>query len=449
MFLSIGSYRFTPLDYAEKNNHPDCVDILHDLQGVAVGRIMEMAATSIQRTYRGYRYVAVLMIAQFHLANVAYLGKVTRLMTLSFFFSLLRRARLVLLKLRREYAAAVTIQKHVRGFLCRRRYRETRRQMSAATVIQASVRCDEIQLIPILIQQLHRTLEQTQHMKTRVLHSLALRSIYHKCFTFRYLLCDVQCVFRGFLQRNRYRKQRQLYREQRRKQKMIEDFSRMILYHEGGSLLKTITIPSELAPSEDRLSQRTGKEFDWQKSELNNKTEQALRMRALLLEQQKRWEEFRAAEKQRRIDKARQEELDRLHGVIADSQARRQHFKEKFRYTTVVRSRHHAAVIIQRAFRMAKVQREEKRRRMELESRRRLRTATRSAVIIQRAWRSHRAWKRYVEANFKSILTSPVVAVAPHQPHGTCDLTAPKSYERNTLVLGKNSSTVDQEIFTF
>ena len=255
-------------------------------------------------------------------------------------------------------------------------------------------------------------------------------------------------MFRGFLQRNRYRKQKKLYQEQQKQQKMIEDFSHMILHHEGGSLLKTITIPSELPPHEQGLGQPTEKSLHQQKSYLNNKTEQALRMRALHLEHQKRWEEFRAAEKQRRINKAQQEELDRLYGVIADSQARRQYFKEKFHYTTIVRSRHQAAVIIQRAFRMAKVQREEHKRRMELESRRQLKTATRSAVIIQRAWRKHQAWKRYVDANFKSILTSPVVAVSPHQPHKTRDSTTPKSYERSTLVLGEESC-ISMYVYTY
>ena len=220
---------------------------------------------------------------------------------------------------------------------------------------------------------------------------------------------------------------------------MVEDFSHMILHHEGGPLLKTITIHSEPVLDEEPSLQPTEKKLYQQKIDLNNKTEEALTMRALNLEYQKRWEEFRVAEKQRHIDKAQQEELDRLHSVIADSQARRQYFREKFRYTTIVRSRHQAAVIIQRAFHMAKVQREERKRRMELESRRQLRTATRSAVVIQRAWRKHRAWKRYVEANFKSIMTSPVVAVSPQQPRKTCKSTTPKSYERNTLVLGENS----------
>ena len=50
--------RYTPLDYAEFHGHSACVDILSKAGGVRTGTIREMAATSIQAAYRGYRCVS-------------------------------------------------------------------------------------------------------------------------------------------------------------------------------------------------------------------------------------------------------------------------------------------------------------------------------------------------------------------------------------------------------
>ena len=53
--------------------------------------------------------------------------------------------------------------------------------------------------------------------------------------------------------------------------------------------------------------------------------EASMKMREIYEEKQKRWQEFREAERQRRIDKANQEELDRLAGILACSRARREY----------------------------------------------------------------------------------------------------------------------------
>jgi hypothetical protein len=82
-----------------------------------------------------------------------------------------------------------------------------------------------------------------------------------------------------------------------------------------------------------------------------------MKMRLVYEEKQREWEAFRAAESQRRIDKARQAELDRLAGIMAQSRARREYTQSKFRQTLSVRSHHQAATVIQRAFREMKSRR--------------------------------------------------------------------------------------------
>ena len=49
-------YRYTPLDYAVNNEHTECSEVLQQYGGVTVGKIMTMAAISIQAAYRRHRY---------------------------------------------------------------------------------------------------------------------------------------------------------------------------------------------------------------------------------------------------------------------------------------------------------------------------------------------------------------------------------------------------------
>ena len=49
--------RYTPVDYARLHNQNVCADILANAGGVTTQTIKEMAAVSIQATYRGYRCV--------------------------------------------------------------------------------------------------------------------------------------------------------------------------------------------------------------------------------------------------------------------------------------------------------------------------------------------------------------------------------------------------------
>ena len=144
--------------------------------------------------------------------------------------------------------------------------------------------------------------------------------------------------------------------------------------------------------------------------------EVAMKMKNIYEEKQKKWEAFRAAERQRRVDKARQAEFDRLAGIMADSRARREYTRSKFHQTLSVRSHHHAAIVIQRAFREMKSRRWWRERvqvRLQFERRSR---ENRAAVKIQHAWRQYQQHKAYKAMHFKAVYTSRVVALAEPTP---------------------------------
>lgn len=161
-----------------------------------------------------------------------------------------------------------------------------------------------------------------------------------------------------------------------------------------------------------------------------------MKMRDRYYEKQKRWHDFREAEKQRRIDKANQEELAYYSGVIAESQARRQYTTLKFMYMTTVRSHHQAAIIIQRSFRRMRARHSWMNRVKQREETARRKREERAARVIQRAWRMYKQYKLYVALNFKSVLTSPVIALSkrqqsPASSHGI------NTYERSISITGK------------
>ena len=170
--------------------------------------------------------------------------------------------------------------------------------------------------------------------------------------------------------------------------------------------------------------------------EQKHRLEAALKMRDRYYETQKRWHEFREAERQRRIDKANRDELDYYAGVIAESQARREYATSKFKHMTTVRSHHQAAITIQRAFRQMKVRRKWLRiiaDREELVQRRR---EERAARLIQRAWRLHKQYRLYLALNFKSVLTSPVITFSTRQQSPDAVRGVTHSYERSTSITG-------------
>ena len=163
-----------------------------------------------------------------------------------------------------------------------------------------------------------------------------------------------------------------------------------------------------------------------------------MKMRDRYCEKQRRWHEFRVAERQRRIEKANQQELDYFAGVIADSQARRQYSELKFKYTTTVRSCHQAAVTLQRAFRRMKARKSWQRRVAKREEMRRRKKEERAARVIQKTWRLYKQYQLYQALNFKSVLTSPVITLNRRQQSGT---TAPgvHTYEQDISITGELS----------
>ena len=164
-----------------------------------------------------------------------------------------------------------------------------------------------------------------------------------------------------------------------------------------------------------------------------------MKMRDIYEVKQREWEAFRAAERQRRIDKAKQTEFDRLAGIIAQSRARKEYTLSKFKQSLSVRSHHHAAVVIQRAFRAMKCKRswqERVRVRQEKEQREK---ENKAAVRIQHVWKRYQRYKKYRAAYFKSIYTSPVVALPDTAPYWGGQ---EPSYKRSISITGKMVKTI-------
>ena len=161
-----------------------------------------------------------------------------------------------------------------------------------------------------------------------------------------------------------------------------------------------------------------------------------MKMRAVYQEKQQRWQAFRDAERQRRLDKAKQEEMNRLNGIIAESRARREYTLSKFQHTLTVRNYHQAAITIQRAFRRQRLIRCAKAKLSDMQEARRTRTIERAARVVQRSWRRYQQDKLYRALHFRSIMTGPVVAL------GTRTISPPglHSYQRGTSITGKNQN---------
>lgn len=167
--------------------------------------------------------------------------------------------------------------------------------------------------------------------------------------------------------------------------------------------------------------------------------EVSMKMREIYEEKQKCWQEFREAERQRRIDKANQEELDRLTGILACSRARREYSHAKFQQTNTIRLCYDAAVVIQRAFRQAKSRRLSLREQALKKEAQQRRMKNRAARIIQRAWRSYKSYRLYQALHFKSIMTSPVISLPtrpkiPSPPHARMECIP--SYGRPISITG-------------
>ena len=159
-------------------------------------------------------------------------------------------------------------------------------------------------------------------------------------------------------------------------------------------------------------------------------------MRLVYESKQRHWQEFRHMERQRRLEKAKEEEMERLAGIIAASKARRMHADASFRQMVCVRSHYHAAVIIQRAFRAMR--------------RRKLRTAAqrlaeesslahrqeKAARTIQKAWKRYKEHKAFIQLHFRCVSTGPVISfpkTVPREPMRTGNI---QSYQKKISISG-------------
>ena len=176
-----------------------------------------------------------------------------------------------------------------------------------------------------------------------------------------------------------------------------------------------------------------------QKEDEQRRVERMLKMRSLYLEQQKNWLQFRMAEKQRRIDKAHQEKMDHMNGILQSSQARRQYFTEQFQYTMSIRMRNQAASVIQRAFRHFKKKKRFWKGIEEAKMTRKRVSEFFAASVIQNAWRRYREWKRFESAYMCPIFTNPVIQLASKATSNEqTDAGRIKSYERSTITSGRH-----------
>ena len=137
--------------------------------------------------------------------------------------------------------------------------------------------------------------------------------------------------------------------------------------------------------------------------------EASMQMRAIYQEKQRRWQTFREAERQRRIDKAHQEEMNRLNDIIAESKARREYSNFKFQHSLIVRSHHEAALTIQRAYRRIKQIQSDKAKWCEQVDAVCEKVRERAARLIQKTWRHYHHHQLYKAMHYVPVMTGPVI----------------------------------------
>lgn len=216
--------------------------------------------------------------------------------------------------------------------------------------------------------------------------------------------------------------------EEQKKHQLIEEFGQMFI---GLQSIEPIVINT------DELHTRAkDKDHGGAKKEQRFRIEQSMKMRERYIKEQKEWESFRLSEKQRRIEKAYQEEQSQLMTIIENSKQRRKYFEEKFKYTITIQCYHQAAVVIQRAYRKARTRRERKKREEEIEKRRQKLLDMQAACVIQHSWRRYKDWKRFEADHLDSIITSPVVIMPKHH---LPLVPIAQLYERSTIVSSRSN----------
>lgn len=164
-------------------------------------------------------------------------------------------------------------------------------------------------------------------------------------------------------------------------------------------------------------------------------------MRDHYLEKQKKWQEFREAEHNRRIEKAKREELDHYASIMAKSKARRDYTVRKFHQTHTVHFYNEAAKTIQRAFRRMKAHHTVAEMQAIRERKLRHRIEDKAAKAIQRAWRQYQHYKLFQALNYKRVSTSAVITLK-RQPTNTKFSKDVISYQKEISITGDHNYSI-------
>ena len=235
--------------------------------------------------------------------------------------------------------------------------------------------------------------------------------------------------FRGFLQRQKFEKLLKTHRIRESHWKVIETFDDLVQNMKVNGTIKPILL--SLKEQKESLDVKKGKVDE------QTRRERSLQMREVYIEKQKNWKLFRQAEKQRRIDKAHQEKMDYMNGVLKGKQERREHFEEHFQHTANIRSHFQAASLIQRTYRQYRERKSWWKRMEEARFTRNRVKEMLAASIIQNTWRRYNKWKRFEATHMYSVYTSPVVQLAKRPlPSQLMSSKETKSYERSTITSG-------------
>ena len=234
---------------------------------------------------------------------------------------------------------------------------------------------------------------------------------------------------RGFLQRRKFKKLLQTHRLEESHWEVINQFNDLVQSLKNTSVIKPISL---VMPEQAERVEAGKRKIDEQ-----IRRERSLQMRKMHIQKQENWKKFREAEQQRRIDKAYQEKMDYMNGILKEKQERRQHFIEHFQYTNSVRSHFQAASVIQRSY---------KRYRERINWWKRVKCArdvrdkvkvTFAASVIQNSWRRYKKWKQFETTYMCSVRTDPVVQLSKRPMLPKLSSKETKSYERSTMTSGK------------
>ena len=217
--------------------------------------------------------------------------------------------------------------------------------------------------------------------------------------------------------------------------KLMEEFSKRVASDKEAQLLKTFTISLTVSqPVKDAATDSGKGKNENVIRERKRRLEEALKLREIQQKTQEEWLAFREAERQRRIDKAKKLEADRLAAILAESKARREYHNSKYSQTFTVRSHFVAAAAIQKWYKMMKRKKQSMKQqeatRIAYEAKRR----NRAAVIIQKWWKKICLLRQYHALLYRPISTSPVILTY-RQSHSSTSQQS--NYLRKTSITGE------------